>query len=209
MNRQISLSSLSSAPSSDIRSLFQTTLEDYEKRTGINLIDHQLTIDLNSCDTADSIISTLRSHLQTLNNFRGEDAVVVIKWLKRIVRHLNTLSTNGVLGGESTRLLFPLENAILSSIGVLLVTIDGTQVSANYDILIDLFKSIESFLKRLATRIKTPVTASVIEMVTKILLELLSTLALATQQVRRGRLGRSPSPWIYDYSSGPCREVGR
>ncbi|KAI0292485.1 hypothetical protein B0F90DRAFT_1671154 [Multifurca ochricompacta] len=198
MNRQISLSSLSSAPSSDIRSLFQTTLEDYEKRTGINLIHHQLAIDLNSCDTADSIISTLRSHLQTLNNFRGEDAVVVIKWLKRIVRHLNTLSTNGVLGGESTRLLFPLENAILSSIGVLLVTIDGTQVSANYDILIDLFKSIESFLKRLATRIKTPVTASVIEMVTKILLELLSTLALATQQVRRGRLAQDRAEKLGD-----------
>ncbi|KAI0291782.1 hypothetical protein B0F90DRAFT_1774448 [Multifurca ochricompacta] len=198
----------SSAPSSDIQSLFNSTLDDYEKRTGINLVDHQLTINLNSCGTADSIISAIRNHIQTLNNFRVEDGAPVIKWLKRIVRHLSTLSTNGVLGREGT-LLFPLENAILAAFGVLLSAIDDTQVSTNYEMLIDLFRSVESFLKRLTTCIKIPPTTAASKVVVKLLLELLSTLALAIQQVKEGSLGGSLSFSVRYSSSGTYREVGR
>ncbi|KAI0292469.1 hypothetical protein B0F90DRAFT_277085 [Multifurca ochricompacta] len=85
---------------------------------------------------------------------------------------------------------FPLENAILAAFGVLLSAIDDTQVSTNYEMLIDLFRSVESFLKRLTTCIKIPPTTAANKVVVKILLELLSTLALAIQQVKEGSLGK-------------------
>jgi hypothetical protein len=64
-------------------------------------------------------------------------------------------------------------------------------VSASYDALVDLFESTENFLRRLDIYAKIPPTTAMTEIVVKILVELLSTLALATQQVKQGRLSMS------------------
>ena len=61
-------------------------------------------------------------------------------------------------------------------------------VSASYDALVDLFESTENFLRRLDIYTKIPPTTAMTEIIVKILVELLSTLALATQQVKQGRL---------------------
>jgi len=61
-------------------------------------------------------------------------------------------------------------------------------VSASYDALVDLFESTENFLRRLDIYTKIPPTTAMNEIIVKILVELLSTLALATQQVKQGRL---------------------
>ncbi|KAI0292472.1 hypothetical protein B0F90DRAFT_277163 [Multifurca ochricompacta] len=190
MNQQHTLSPFSSTNSSELRSRFETTLNDYEKRTGTNLVEHQLAIDLSSCATTDPIIFTLIKHLKTLKTFRVEDTAVIIKWVKQIARHLAAVSTQGVLGGEGSRVLSPPQNALLSAIGILVGTIDDTQVCGNYEMLLDLLRSIESFLRRLSANIKIPSTTAVTDMVVMILLELLSTLALATQQAKQGRLGK-------------------
>jgi hypothetical protein len=59
----------------------------------------------------------------------------------------------------------------------------------NYDLdaLVDLLESIEHFLKRLDIYTKVPPTPAMTEIVAKIMVELLSTLALATKQIRQGR----------------------
>jgi hypothetical protein len=99
---------------------------------------------------------------------------------------------------------FPPANAIFAGIGILLAVCIDTfshrlgpydvhcfqaikDVSASYDALVDLFESIESFLRRLDIYTKVPPTTAMTEMIVKILVELLSTLALATQQVKQGR----------------------
>ena len=64
-------------------------------------------------------------------------------------------------------------------------------VSASYDALVDLLESIEHFLKRLDIYSKVSPTPSMTEIVVKILVELLSTLALATKQIQQGRLSES------------------
>ena len=64
-------------------------------------------------------------------------------------------------------------------------TIQG--VSDSYDILIDLLESIGHFLNRLEIYTKIPPTHAMTEMVIKILVELLSTLALVTKQIKQGR----------------------
>jgi hypothetical protein len=59
--------------------------------------------------------------------------------------------------------------------------------SDTYDGLLELLESIEHFLKRLDVYTKIPPTPAMDEMVVKIMAELLSTLALATKEVKQGR----------------------
>jgi hypothetical protein len=60
-------------------------------------------------------------------------------------------------------------------------------VNDSYDSLVDLLESIENFLRRLEIYTKIPPTVPMTEMVVKILVELLSTLALATKQIKEGK----------------------
>ena len=60
-------------------------------------------------------------------------------------------------------------------------------VSADFDALEDLLESIGRFLKRLDIYTKVPPTSAMTEVVVKIMVELLSTLALATKQIRQGK----------------------
>ncbi|KAH9034816.1 hypothetical protein EDB85DRAFT_959522 [Lactarius pseudohatsudake] len=93
-------------------------------------------------------------------------------------------TTESVLG-EGVGLPFPPAKAIFAGIGILLAAIKD--VSASYDALVDLFESTENFLRRLDIYTKIPPTTAMTEIIVKILVELLSTLALATQQVKQGR----------------------
>jgi hypothetical protein len=53
---------------------------------------------------------------------------------------------------------------------------------------VDLFESIENFLSRLDIYTKIPLTGAMTDIVIKIMVEVLTTLALATKQVKQGRL---------------------
>ena len=68
-------------------------------------------------------------------------------------------------------------------------TIKG--VKDSYDALIELLESIEYFLHRLDIYTKITPTVAMTEMLVKILVELLSTLALATKEVRQGKPSKS------------------
>jgi hypothetical protein len=63
-------------------------------------------------------------------------------------------------------------------------------ISACYDALGDLLESIEHFLKRLDiyTKLPTKSLSALDEVMVKIIVALLSTLALATKQIKEGRL---------------------
>ena len=67
--------------------------------------------------------------------------------------------------------------------------VKGTNDS--YDALVDLLESFEHFLIRLDIYTKIPLTVAMTEMVVKILVELLSTLALATKQIKQGKPSES------------------
>ncbi len=64
-------------------------------------------------------------------------------------------------------------------------------VGASYDALVDLFESISSFVSRLEVYTMIPLTEAMTDIVIKIMVEVLSTLALATKQVNQGRLSES------------------
>ena len=60
-------------------------------------------------------------------------------------------------------------------------------VSVSYDALVDLFASFENFLGRLSIYTGIPPTPALTNILVKIIVELLSTLGLATKQVKQGR----------------------
>jgi hypothetical protein len=67
-------------------------------------------------------------------------------------------------------------------------------IGTSYDALVDLFESFESFLRRLDIYTKIPSTTAMTEIIIKILIELLSTISLAIQQAKQGRLSE-PHPF--------------
>ena len=67
--------------------------------------------------------------------------------------------------------------------------------STSYDALVDLFDSIERFLIRLAFYTTITLNAAMRDTIVKIMVEILSTLALATKQVKQGKLSGYFSRW--------------
>jgi hypothetical protein len=60
-------------------------------------------------------------------------------------------------------------------------------INSSYDALVELFASFENFLSRLSIYTEIPSTPALTNVLVKIIVELLSTLALATKQVKQGR----------------------
>ena len=60
-------------------------------------------------------------------------------------------------------------------------------VTSSYDALLDLFDSLGNFLKRLEVYTTIPPTPMMMDLIVKIIVELLSVLASATKQIKQGR----------------------
>ena len=76
----------------------------------------------------------------------------------------------------------------------------------SHDAIVGLLESIENFLKRLDIYTKVPPTPAMDEIVVKILVELISTLALATKELKQGRPSESILANVLSYSA-PLREI--
>jgi len=62
-------------------------------------------------------------------------------------------------------------------------------IRSSWDALVELLESIEHFLNRLDIYTRIPRTPAIDEMVVKIMVELLSMLALANRKFKQGRYG--------------------
>ena len=60
-------------------------------------------------------------------------------------------------------------------------------VRTSEDTLADVFETIENFLRRLETYTEVPQTAEMIDVIMKILVEILCILAIATKEIKQGR----------------------
>ena len=96
-SRSISFNPMSTNSSLELKLLFETALNEFEKRAGSNLTQHQIIDKLMNCESADSVIDVLQEQAEAFRNFRGDDGKLMT-WLKRTVNVLYTLSTSGVLG---------------------------------------------------------------------------------------------------------------
>ena len=78
--------------------LYNSSLQDYTSQTGINLVDHPFSRQLEKCESVDSISSLLQEKVRGFREFRREDGRI-IKSLKCVVHVLHRLSTGSALGG--------------------------------------------------------------------------------------------------------------
>ncbi|KAH9172266.1 hypothetical protein EDB89DRAFT_2069913 [Lactarius sanguifluus] len=173
------LQASSSTP--NFQPIFERALEEYKKRTGEDLTAHPLAAELKSCDSPDAILTVLEGKANELNQSRSSDDRLT-KWLNPTVNILNALSATL---GEGAGSVFPPTKIIFSGIGVLLVAAKSTVASR--DVLLELFDRIESFFRRLKTYTEVPPTQAVMDVLVKIMAEVLSILATATKGVKEKR----------------------
>ncbi|KAH9978330.1 hypothetical protein BJV74DRAFT_141737 [Russula compacta] len=169
---------------STIESLFQSALDDYQIQTGVDLRRHPLALQLDRCDTVQSLTETLQRQAQAFHEFRGANNKI-ITLLKHVAQALHKLSSP-VVHAEAIGLPVSPVKTIHTCIGILLSAVKD--VSASYDALVELFESTLSFLKRLDIYTKIPLTTGMTEIIVKILIQVISTLAVATKQIKQGRL---------------------
>jgi hypothetical protein len=67
-------------------------------------------------------------------------------------------------------------------------------VSSSYDALVDLFECVGNFLRRLSLLTEMPCTDEMMDILVRIMVEVLSVLALATKQIKQGRFSKSTTP---------------
>ena len=93
------MSSVSNTPSqqSNFKSLFDTALAKYAKRTGQDLLNHPLAAAIDRCESPDSILAIFQAQSQAFDEFRSGDPKL-IKWLGPVVNGLHAISANTVLG---------------------------------------------------------------------------------------------------------------
>jgi hypothetical protein len=66
----------------------------------------------------------------------------------------------------------------------------ASRVSSSYDALLNLFECLGSFLRRLEVYTMIPLTPVMTDIIVKIMVEILSVLALATKQINEGRFSK-------------------
>jgi hypothetical protein len=88
---------MSLAHTSDIQSLFEAALSEYEKRAGTNLIKSELSSKLKTCTCAEDVIAVLQAQARAFQKYRGNRGTMMIR-LKQAVNVLYNLSTSTVVG---------------------------------------------------------------------------------------------------------------
>ncbi|KAH8999582.1 hypothetical protein EDB86DRAFT_3242618 [Lactarius hatsudake] len=178
-----STSTMSQVPptATDFKTIFGAALQAYNKQTKKDLASHPLATQLQSCDSPGAILSILRTQVQAFDRSQTADEKLT-KWLDPTVNVLYAFS--GILG-EGVGLTFPPAKAIFTGIGVLLQA--AKDVRASQNALVDLFGRMEYFFKRLEKYIEVRPTASMTDIIMKIMVEVLSILGMVTKEVRQGR----------------------
>jgi len=82
---------MSQPTSSTFQALFNAALQDYQNQTGINLVDHPFSKQLETCESISSVTAILLEQAQSFREFRENDG--------KLMRALN--SSIDVLGAPS------------------------------------------------------------------------------------------------------------
>jgi hypothetical protein len=78
--------------------LFESALQDYEKKTGITLTNHPLAERLQTCHSAESVTALLQEQTRALGEFRESDKIM--RSLKNVVSVLSKISATAALGKD-------------------------------------------------------------------------------------------------------------
>jgi hypothetical protein len=203
--------------------LFIDALADYVKVTGIDLSRNPFVAALNRSTSPEAILQLLHGREKAFKEYRDGDqrlisylspAVTILQAFSgilgeaaRLVSHtcnLKSLLTDLVrspshqqayclLGSTRSLLCVPLNISSKHFPCNLCIFQAASGVSSSYDALLDLFECLGNFLKRLEIYTTIPPTPIMTNIIVKIMVQLLSVLALATKQIKEGRFSEYPS----------------
>ncbi|KAI0266326.1 hypothetical protein BGY98DRAFT_479875 [Russula aff. rugulosa BPL654] len=159
--------------------VFNNALDTYKKRTKNDLLTHPLVLQLENCTSSSAVLALIHQQLQGLQ--RDDDRLT--RWLDPTVRVLKAFSETL---GEGVSLAFSPAKAIFAGVGVLLSA--AMDVRASQDTLIEIFERMETFFQRLDiyTRVSPP--PEMIDIIVRIMVEVISILGMATKEMKQGRM---------------------
>ncbi|KAH8978508.1 hypothetical protein EDB86DRAFT_3248955 [Lactarius hatsudake] len=158
-------------------------LDKYAEQTGINLEDNPIADQIKGCDSPGAVLLLLQENLKAFKDHRDQNRKF-IDYLSPVVQFVHAFS--GILGEAAG--LAPFQPAKLIFVGIDVLFTAAGGVSASYDALLELFECLGNFLKRLHIYSGVPLDPLMTDIIAKIMVELISILALAKKQISRGRL---------------------
>ena len=85
--------------SSNLKSILDTALSEYKKKTGTGLLEHPLAEEVKQCDSIGAISAILQGQAREFQQFRDGDQRLM-KWINPMVDILSTFSET--LGGVAS-----------------------------------------------------------------------------------------------------------
>jgi hypothetical protein len=157
-------------------------LANYKKVTGIEISTSSFVAVFEQSNSPEDILRLLQGRLEAFQEYRNGNRKL-ISCLKPAVQIIQSFSK--IIEEAVSLVHFSPAKALFVGIETLLEA--ASAVTSSYDALINLFESLENFLKRLEIYTTIPPTPIMTDMIIKIMLELLSVFALATKQIKQGR----------------------
>jgi fungal STAND N-terminal Goodbye domain len=206
--------------SSNNQLIIDAALAEYTKITGIDLSEDPFSAMLEQSNSPEAILVLLQERQKTFKTYRDRNrrlisclspAVTIIHAFSGILGEAVSLVS---VTYHSVNLLtwprqipFSPAKAVFTSIDVLLnvrplnahfnrvlcnkrLCQAASGVTSSYNALLELFGRLGNFLQRLEIYTRIPPTTTMTDIVIKIMVEVLSVLALTTKQIKQGRLSR-------------------
>jgi len=159
---------------SNFISVFETSVDEYKRKTNKDLGIHPFTEILVSCTSSDAVLALFRMQAQVIDEIReGDDRLV-----ERLGPIVNILFSFSSMLVEGLKLPFSPANIIFAGISMLFV---GNDFAVSYNALVDLFERLGNSLRPLEIYIGIPPTAEVTGPLGGIMGQVLSILALWTR----------------------------
>jgi hypothetical protein len=210
------------ASSANFQSILNAALDSYARQTGVDLTKHPSAEKLQSCHSPDDVIHLLLERETAFKDYRDNYRNLIDR-LRPVVEVVHAFS--GVLGEafQPTKAIFVGIDVLLSVCVALLLSIRRFRslndtysrhwqaaigVSTSYDALLDLFECVANFLSRLHIYTeRIPLSPTMSDIVVKIMIEVLAVLALATKQIKQGRLSKWSTIHRPSLAKRYCREI--
>ncbi|KAI9438143.1 hypothetical protein H4582DRAFT_2076752 [Lactarius indigo] len=164
------------AASERFQDIFNAALKSYQKQTKKDLIAHPLASQLQSCDSTSAILAVLQGQIREFDQAHSGDERLT-KWL---IPTVNVLLAFSAAVSEGVGLVFSPAKVIFAGIGA------AKDIAASKDALAELFERIGFFFSRLETYTEVTPTAAMTDIITKIMVEVLTIFGIATKELRRG-----------------------
>ncbi|KAF8471652.1 hypothetical protein DFH94DRAFT_684803 [Russula ochroleuca] len=177
----MSQTSPEAASHSNYQAIFDSALEVYKKKTGKDLTSHPLLGSFENCQSPDAILTVL--HAQIFGS--GQPQSSGDKLLAQLNPTINVLSAFSVTIGGVVSSAYPPVGVIFTGIGILLSA--ASAVGASRDLLLGLFERIENIFRRLEIYVNVPRTSGMTDVIVKVMVEVLSILAIATKEINQRR----------------------